>query len=133
MAYLCWPSQGSCLRRCCRWVEPRPANPYNYPLTFPLVLISTEMSVFGSIPMARSHRLSQAQANPWAIGGALIGVFALVSLVVQLVGQAPSGTSLESTKVRARNLPASARQIMQYPDGVPTGLGGGNAGASVQR
>jgi len=29
------------------------------------------------------------------------------------------------------NLPASARQIMQYPEGVPTGLGGGNAGAYI--
>ena len=83
--------------------------------------------------MARSHRLSQAQSNPWAIGAALIGVFALVSFAVQLVGQAPSGTSLESSKARVGNLPTSARQIMQYPDGVSTGLGGGNAGASVQR
>jgi len=29
------------------------------------------------------------------------------------------------------SLPPSARQIMQYPEGVSTGLGGGNAGASV--
>ena len=29
------------------------------------------------------------------------------------------------------NLPASARQIHQYPEGVPTGGGGGNAGAST--
>lgn len=28
-------------------------------------------------------------------------------------------------------LPPSAKQIMQYPDGVPTGVGGGNAGAAT--
>jgi hypothetical protein len=30
-------------------------------------------------------------------------------------------------------LPASARQVTQYPAGVPTGVGGGNAGASRQQ
>ena len=83
--------------------------------------------------MARSHRLSQTQANPWAIGAALIGTFAVVSLAVQLVGRGPATTSVESRKVSVPTLPASAKQIMQYPDGVSTGLGGGNAGASLQR
>ena len=83
--------------------------------------------------MARSHRLSQAQVNPWAIGAALIGTFAVVSFAVQLVGRGPSSTTVESSKATVPALPASARQIMQYPDGVSTGLGGGNAGASLQR
>jgi hypothetical protein len=35
------------------------------------------------------------------------------------------------SKPALANLPASARQVMQYPKGVSTGMGGGNAGASI--
>jgi len=34
---------------------------------------------------------------------------------------------------RIASLPPSARQVTQYPAGVPTGMGGGNAGASTSR
>ena len=40
-------------------------------------------------------------------------------------------TGEEVTVRRIGNLPPSARQVMQYPAGVPTGIGGGNAGAST--
>jgi hypothetical protein len=82
--------------------------------------------------MANNSTLHQSQVNPWAIGGVFVGVFALVSLAVQLVGTGMKTTSGgESTIRRIGNLPPSARQVMQYPAGVPTGIGGGNAGAST--
>jgi hypothetical protein len=37
-----------------------------------------------------------------------------------------------SSKPQIGSLPPSARQVTQYPAGVPTGVGDGNAGASVQ-
>ena len=42
----------------------------------------------------------------------------------------PSGQSA-SNRPRIGSLPPDARQIMQYPEGVSTGLGGGNAGAYI--
>jgi len=42
------------------------------------------------------------------------------------------GTSPSRPQNRLGSLPPSARQVPQYPAGVPTGVGGGNAGASVQ-
>jgi hypothetical protein len=44
-------------------------------------------------------------------------------------GSSPGGLK---PKPQMANLPPSARQVTQYPAGVPTGVGGGNAGASVQ-
>jgi hypothetical protein len=38
-----------------------------------------------------------------------------------------------SSKPQIGSLPPSARQVTQYPAGVPTGVGGGNAGASRQQ
>jgi hypothetical protein len=43
----------------------------------------------------------------------------------------PYGAS-GAVKSRSASLPASARQVTQYPQGVSTGVGGGNAGASRQ-
>ena len=82
--------------------------------------------------MAHNSTLHQSHVNPWAIGGVFIGVFALASLAVQLVGSGLKTTTGEEVTVRRiGNLPPSARQVMQYPAGVPTGIGGGNAGAST--
>jgi hypothetical protein len=82
--------------------------------------------------MAHHSTLTRSNVNPWAIGGVFIGVFALVSLTVQFVGGGLKTTSGDKGTVqRIRNLPPSARQVMQYPAGVPTGISGGNAGAST--
>lgn len=40
-------------------------------------------------------------------------------------------TSNKPSKPALATLPASARQVTQYPEGVSTGMGGGNAGAST--
>ena len=45
---------------------------------------------------------------------------------------AKSLTNAQNRRRPMANLPTSARQVTQYPAGVPTGVGGGNAGASVQ-
>jgi hypothetical protein len=42
-----------------------------------------------------------------------------------------TGAPAATNRPRIGSLPASARQIMQYPEGVPTGVGGGNAGAAI--
>ena len=82
--------------------------------------------------MAYNSTLHHSHVNPWAIGGVFIGVFALVSLAVQLFGSGLKTISGEEATVkRIGNLPPSARQVMQYPAGVPTGIGGGNASAST--
>jgi hypothetical protein len=82
--------------------------------------------------MAHNSTHDRSEVNPWAIGGVFIGVFALISLTVQLVGGGMKTTSADQPSVkRIGNLPPSARQVMQYPAGVPTGISGGNAGASA--
>ena len=92
--------------------------------------IPGEMSFFPG--MADHSTLTRSNVNPWAIGGVFIGVFALISLAVQLVGGGLKTTSADQGTVqKIGNLPASARQVMQYPAGVPTGVSGGNAGAST--
>ena len=46
-------------------------------------------------------------------------------------GLGRQGAKRALEKPRVSSLPASARQVTQYPAGVPTGVGGGNAGASI--
>ena len=43
-----------------------------------------------------------------------------------------TGRATAVSRPQIGSLPSSARQVTQYPQGVRTGMGGGNAGASVQ-
>jgi len=52
-----------------------------------------------------------------------------IQLPAELTGQPTSPKTVARSRIGS--LPPEARQIMQYPEGVPTGLGGGNAGASI--
>jgi len=48
------------------------------------------------------------------------------------INQARMRPGTSPSRPQIGSLPPSARQVTQYPAGVPTGVGGGNAGASVQ-
>ncbi len=48
-------------------------------------------------------------------------------------GTRPSFKPTASSRPKIGSLPPSAKQVSQYPAGVPTGVGGGNAGSSTSR
>jgi len=89
----------------------------------------------GSSPSQTNQSVSLAP-----IGNALRSFGTSISQSFSAANRVPTSSSrggrgavaTPSTKPQIGSLPPSARQVTQYPAGVPTGVGGGNAGASVQ-